>query len=985
MRDTRLVYVAATFALLFAAAPTIAEGGFDNTRIVFSAYHLGDWDLYTVRPDGSDLRQLTRGADREMHPDWSPDGRQIAYTVSPSDDLRIRRIYVMNADGTNPSRLTTTEDGLAQWPAWSPDGSQIAFSSSVGVEVMSRSGADRRLLVAPGSQPSWSPDGTSIAYQHWRIGPGFNIYFDVFVTDVAGKNVRQLPTIGVSTAAPAWSPTEDRIIVSSSGEPWTINSAGRDANRILTNQGAVYFTAWSSDGRHLLYEDGHSLYTMRADGSGARLLTDSLPWGVASGASWSPPLRAPEADRPSIRIVSPTPRQSFPSHTTAIRLAVSTVNHSGPWIWRLDSPLSVDTVTTEERVSPDNEATIHGLSPGTTHTAHVACVDDGGRVLATPPPTSVTFEVAPPTHPYDDTAFALLHGSKSQHPALHVMSGAGRRRIEVHRGVDRLPPSWSPDGDTLLYSAGSRMWTVERGSWTPRPLSATPEDGAGDWSPDGSQIVFGSHRGPAGWELYVMDSGGGEARRLTYGSDNDRWAQSRYPVWSPDGSQIAFTRHRFSVDSVRVMNADGSGERTLGSGWLPEWSPDGSRIAYTDTVEGRPAIHVMAADGSNARALAPTWIHRWSRLSWSPDGASIAFTRVDGPPDNQQGLYTIGVDDGAEVLVAEGNHMAHPTWSPIVAPSDVRRVPVYLATGLSLFGAPVDTAELHFAGQSLLLQRRGDRLAASHLAALGASLCVRIEDGVMRPMIARDGAIVVGEDFVIPPGQAVIVNMPTGLAFTLEGLPPAAPRQTAVPRSVWAFAVGGSLPLPQGTGADLAMTYSHVRVVNTSTGRSVHGNLRADGTFSALLWNSDKGAAVSLGDNVRVELVLHGGEAWPIMDRVITPDDLRVASVVYNSPADRRPGMALLPPFPSPANPEVWTPFVLDEASEVMLRFYDSRGRVVRRLDLGYLDPGYYVRKGSAGRWDGKNDLGERVAGGVYIVELNANGQRRFGRVVVAR
>ena len=76
---------------------------------------------------------------------------------------------------------------------------------------------------------------------------------------------------------------------------------------------------------------------------------------------------------------------------------------------------------------------------------------------------------------------------------------------------------------------------------------------------------------------------------------------------------------------------------------------------------------------------------------------------------------------------------------------------------------------------------------------------------------------------------------------------------------------------------------------------------------------------------------------------------------------------------------------MLDEASEVMLRFYDARGRVVRRLDLGYLDPGYHVRKGSAGRWDGKNAVGEPVAGGLYIVELTANGQRRFGRVVVAR
>ena len=134
MRDRRLLHLL-IFALLLSAAPAIAEGRFDDTRIVFSGYLLGDWDLYTVRPDGSDLRQLTWGPDREMHPDWSPDGRHIAYTVAPpayavsrADEYRARSVYVMNADGTNPTRLTTTDDGLAHWPAWSPDGSQIAFS-----------------------------------------------------------------------------------------------------------------------------------------------------------------------------------------------------------------------------------------------------------------------------------------------------------------------------------------------------------------------------------------------------------------------------------------------------------------------------------------------------------------------------------------------------------------------------------------------------------------------------------------------------------------------------------------------------------------------------------------------------------------------------------------------------------------------------------------------------------------------------------------
>ncbi|HID55669.1 TPA: hypothetical protein EYP37_04005, partial [Candidatus Poribacteria bacterium] len=75
----------------------------------------------------------------------------------------------------------------------------------------------------------------------------------------------------------------------------------------------------------------------------------------------------------------------------------------------------------------------------------------------------------------------------------------------------------------------------------------------------------------------------------------------------------------------------------------------------------------------------------------------------------------------------------------------------------------------------------------------------------------------------------------------------------------------------------------------------------------------------------------------------------------------------LLPNYPNPFNPETWIPFRLSEDGDVVIRIYDAVGRLVKKLELGYLRAGYYTSRHSAAYWDGRNELGERVASGVYI------------------
>ena len=78
----------------------------------------------------------------------------------------------------------------------------------------------------------------------------------------------------------------------------------------------------------------------------------------------------------------------------------------------------------------------------------------------------------------------------------------------------------------------------------------------------------------------------------------------------------------------------------------------------------------------------------------------------------------------------------------------------------------------------------------------------------------------------------------------------------------------------------------------------------------------------------------------------------------------------LLPNYPNPFNPETWIPYELAHDANVTLTIYDTKGAVVRELDLGHQAAGFYTNRSKAAYWDGRNELGEQVATGVYFYQL---------------
>ena len=118
----------------------------------------------------------------------------------------------------------------------------------------------------------------------------------------------------------------------------------------------------------------------------------------------------------------------------------------------------------------------------------------------------------------------------------------------------------------------------------------------------------------------------------------------------------------------------------------------------------------------------------------------------------------------------------------------------------------------------------------------------------------------------------------------------------------------------------------------------------------------------------------------------VSPTDQRGVSVLEQLLAVLTPKeTTLLPNYPNPFNPETWIPYQLATSGDVKITIYDARGIVVRRLELGYRQAGYYTHRSRSAYWDGCNGLGEHVASGLYFYHLEAEGVSLLRKMVTLK
>jgi WD40 repeat protein len=118
------------------ATETVDHTALPSDRLLaFASEQNGNVDIYTMRADGSEMRNITNNPAIDVYPFWSPDGKRIAFM---SDRDGSRQIYLMDADGSNVIQLTNGEGSYGfdvnGYTPWSPDGRKLIFSHKLPEE-----------------------------------------------------------------------------------------------------------------------------------------------------------------------------------------------------------------------------------------------------------------------------------------------------------------------------------------------------------------------------------------------------------------------------------------------------------------------------------------------------------------------------------------------------------------------------------------------------------------------------------------------------------------------------------------------------------------------------------------------------------------------------------------------------------------------------------------------------------------------------------
>ena len=516
-----------------------------------------------------------------------------------------------------------------------------------------------------------------------------------------------------------------------------------------------------------------------------------------------------------------------------------------------------------------------------------------------------------------------------------VASGARKLSITGHTdGVYSI--AFSPDSKTLASGSPEKnlLWDVAT-----RTHAATLF--VGDWtintslafSPDGKTLAS-----EGGFEIHLWDVSS-RAHRATirrYWQTTSGTVRHRSIAFSPDGRFLA----RSARNSVALWYAGRTYKKTL-TGHTDDvtsvaFSHD-SRTVASGGVDTTVRLWDVETDALKATFAGHT--ERVMSVAFSPDGSLLA----SGSDDNTIILWDVDTGKPRTTLVAHTDGINDVAFSPdgkTLASCGYR-----YDTTVKLWDVASGALKTTFSGHKY-----------------GITEIAFSPDGQTLASGSWDGTILLWD---LMPGIAAEIETPQ--------LAEDANRDGAVDLQDLVFVASQF----GQSGAENAADINGDGVVDIADILLVAGALE-----------TDNGAPAAYSPSIGL-LTAAAVETWLIQAQQVNDKGAvfrRGIAVLQRLLAVLPPKETrLLPNYPNPFNPETWIPYQLASAADVTLRIYAASGELVRTLALGYQSAGIYQSRSQAAYWDGKNELGEPVASGIYLYTLSAGRFTATRRMVIRK
>jgi TolB protein len=268
------------------------EMGFFGSKIAFTVKQKSGSTINAMDFDGANSYGVSRNSSTNILPAWAADGR-IAYTsfMRNNPDL-----YVASGGGGRPKRISA-QKGMNTGAAFSPDGSQIALTLSkdgnpeIYIIKASDGAVVKRLTTnkAIDTSPAWSADGSRIAFVSDREGGP-----QIFVVSAGGGEAKRISFNGSYNTTPTWSPKKGASILAYTTRDGgtydivTLDLETKKMVRVTQNEGSNEEPSFSPNGRTIAFAragSGSGVYIANSDGTGKAVRVWS---GSATGVDWGP-------------------------------------------------------------------------------------------------------------------------------------------------------------------------------------------------------------------------------------------------------------------------------------------------------------------------------------------------------------------------------------------------------------------------------------------------------------------------------------------------------------------------------------------------------------------------------------------------------------------------------------------------------------------------------------------------------------------------